>query len=130
MATNNITTENANEFDNHVLFTYINQWEKHSIGKIQLAAQEARNDLKELFAQQRQDFVHLLNQINKEIDADLNTNSNLIKWTEQLNKLRRDLSTMSAYIHLEHEKSKTPIYLIKLFQKNTKQMDKDQVIEK
>jgi phage-related protein len=130
MATNNITTENANEFDNHVLFTYINQWEKHSIGKIQLAAQEARNDLKELFAQQRQDFVHLLNQINKEIDADLNTNSNLIKWTEQLNKLRRDLSTMSAYIHLEHEKSKVPIYLIKLFQKNTKQIDKDQVIEK
>lgn len=34
----------------HVLFTYINQWEKHSIAKIQQAAEQARLDLKELLA--------------------------------------------------------------------------------
>jgi hypothetical protein len=71
MATNNnaeIKIDNENdylEFDNHVVFTYINQWENHSIAKIRLAAQEARNDLEQLFAKQRQDFANLLSQINK-----------------------------------------------------------------
>jgi phage-related protein len=137
MATNvQIKQENENnylEFDNHVIFTYINQWENHSISKIQLAAQQARNDLKQLFTKNRQDFINLLNQVNKEVDENLNTSNNLTKCTEQLNKLQKDLSNMSSYIHLEHDKTKSPIYLIKLFHKNknqTKQIDNDTVIHK
>jgi hypothetical protein len=136
MAKNNnakIKIEDNNDylqFDDHVLFTYINQWENHSIAKIQLAAQQARNDLKQFFDNQRQDFVDLLNQINKKIDTDLNADINLIKWTKQLNELRQDLSNISSNIYLEHDRNKSPIYLIKLFHQNNhqkNQIDKDKV---
>jgi hypothetical protein len=67
------------------------------------------------------------------MDTDLNINSNLTKWTEQLNKLRRDLSNISSSIYLEHDKNSSPIYLIRLFHKNKdqlKQIDIDTVIKK
>ncbi|CAF0779405.1 unnamed protein product [Rotaria sordida] len=77
-----IKIENDNhlsQYNDHVLFIYINQRKNHSIAKIQLTAQQARNDLQEIFNKKRQDFVNLLNQINKEIDTNLNGNINLLK---------------------------------------------------
>ncbi|CAF1372556.1 unnamed protein product, partial [Rotaria sordida] len=116
MATNNnvqMKIENDNhlsQYDDHVLFIYINQWENHSIAKIQLTAQQARNDLQGIFNKKRQDFANLLNQINKEVDTNLHENINLSKCVEQLDKLRQDLSNLSTCIYLEHDKNESPIH--------------------
>ncbi len=59
-----MTTNNNNqfsEFDNHVIYTYIDQWENHSIAKIRLAAQQTRDDLKRVFSKSRDEFFKLLN---------------------------------------------------------------------
>ncbi|CAF1381678.1 unnamed protein product [Rotaria sordida] len=128
MATNNnvqMKIENDNhlsQYDDHVLFIYINQWENHSIAKIQLTAQQARNDLQGIFNKKRQDFANLLNQINKEVDTNSHENINLSKCVEQLDKLRQDLSNLSTCIYLEHDKNESPIHLIKLFYKNNNQI--------
>ncbi|CAF1314950.1 unnamed protein product [Rotaria sp. Silwood1] len=110
------------QYDDHVLFIYINQWENHSIAKIQKAAQQARNDLQKIFNEKHQDFSNLLNQINNEINTDLNENINLLKYTQQLNKLRQDLSNLSTSIYLEQDKNQLPISLIKIFHKNNYQI--------
>ncbi|CAF1205857.1 unnamed protein product [Adineta steineri] len=135
MATNNIVqNDNDNnytsikddlDFDDHVIFTAINEWERHSIGKIQLAAQQARNDLHGLLDKKRRDFANLLIQMNENITADIN----ITKLTEDVYKLRQDLSKMSSSIHLEHDKKKFPIYLIKLNSKNNDQTQEDLVDE-
>jgi hypothetical protein len=120
-----MTTNNNNqfsEFDNHVIYTYIDQWENHSIAKIRLAAQQTRDDLKRVFSKSRDEFFKLLNQINQQLDSNPNFHSNLYKWTTQLTKLRQDLSDLSSSVHLEQETSITPIYLIKLFHKNMDQV--------
>ena len=136
MATNDniqILIEDENyytELKNHVVFTYIDQWENHSIAKIQLIAQKSRNDLKQLIAKQHQDFVNLLRQMNKQGETTI-TNNQLNQWTKQLDKLRQDLLNLSSNIYLTHDKNQSPIYLIKLSQKNIneiKQIDQKIVI--
>ncbi|CAF4191984.1 unnamed protein product [Rotaria sp. Silwood2] len=85
--------------------------------------QQARNDLQEIFNKKHQDLVNILNRINKEMETNLNENINLSKWTEQLNTLRKDLSNLSTYIHLENDKNQSPIHLIKLSHKNNNQTE-------
>ncbi|CAF2928236.1 unnamed protein product [Rotaria sp. Silwood2] len=57
------------------------------------------------------------------METNLNENINLSKWTEQLNTLRKDLSNLSTYIHLENDKNQSPIHLIKLSHKNNNQTE-------
>jgi hypothetical protein len=126
-ANNNHSTEHQFQFDDYIIFTAINEWERHSIGKIQLAAQQARNDLRQLFNKKHEDFVYLLTQINKQIESNLTADINLTKWTEELTKLRQNLSNLSSYVHLKHDENKPPIYLIKLSPTTN---DQDKVIRK
>ncbi|CAF2529657.1 unnamed protein product [Rotaria sp. Silwood2] len=120
MATNNdiqIKVENEDylpEYDDHVLFIHINQWENHSIAKIQLAAQQARDDLQDIFDRKRKEFTNLLDQINQETNTNVNENINISKWKQQLNKLQQDLSNLPSDIYLEHNKDEFPIHFIKL----------------
>jgi hypothetical protein len=129
-ANNNHSIEHQFQFDDYVIFTSINEWERHSIGKIQLAAQQARNDLRQLFNKKHEDFVYLLTQINKQIESNLTADINLTKWTEELTKLRQNLSNLSSYVHLKHDESKPPIYLIKLSPTTNDRIDQDTVIIK
>lgn len=121
MATNNYRKEDNNndleymvDFDDHVVFTYINQWEKHSIGKIQLAAQQARNDLIEIFNSKNQSLINIINQLNKQLEQKQNLEIYLNKSKQQLIKLQQDLSKFFSHISLEHDQDQLPIYLIKL----------------
>lgn len=137
MATSNDTEtqlgddRNLLQYNDHVVFNYINQWENHSIAKIRQAADDARNDLRQIFDRKMQQFNNILNKIGKDVEIHTIENINIPKWTEQLVKLRDDLSNISKYIHLEHDQDEPPIYLIKLSQKINNQMkpnDDDKVI--
>ena len=121
MATNSYRKEeNDNDleymvnFDDHVIFNYINQWEKHSIGKIQLAAQQARNDLIEIFNSKNRSLINTINQLNKQLEQKQNLEIYLNKSKQQLIKLQQDLSKFFSHISLEHDQDQLPIYLIKL----------------
>ncbi|CAF1281911.1 unnamed protein product [Rotaria magnacalcarata] len=132
MATNenenaDITTDNVDglpSYNDHVLFTHINQWENHSIAKIQLAAQQARNDLQQIFDRKIQDFTSLLSTIDEAVETNAAVNTNISTWTEELNRFRQDLSDLSTCIHLDHDKNEAPIRLIKIFHKNHHQFKK------
>ena len=102
-------------FDNNVLLIYIDQWENHSVAKIRTAAQQARNSLKQIFYQKHQDILGLLNEINKEAETNSYNDDKVFNCKEHLNKLREDISDLSKYIHIKHDKEETPIYLIKLY---------------
>jgi hypothetical protein len=126
MATNSYKNQAANNdhqyqlgFDDHVVFTYINQWEKHSIAKIQLAAQHARNDFIQIFDSKSRCLRNLINQLNKQLQQKQNIEMNLNKAKEELNQLREDLSKFFTSVHLEHDQNQLPIRLIKLNYENT-----------
>ena len=110
--------------DDHVLFIHIAQWENHSIAKIHTAAEQARNDLKQMFDEKRRDYNYLLSQINKEVKINSSLDANLSHWTGQLNKLVQDLLSISTCIHLKHDENELPIRLIKLHHKHKVQIKK------
>lgn len=97
----------------HVLFTYINQWEKHSIAKIQQAAEQARLDLKELLAARSEYLFASINQLNKKM-ASPGTDPTAEVWTRQLIELKQQVADMSAQTQLEHDRRKSPISLIQV----------------
>ncbi|UJR32321.1 hypothetical protein I4U23_019785 [Adineta vaga] len=100
--------------ENYTIFTSINEWERHSIGKIQLVAEQVRNDLKRLFDKKREDVHNLLIQSNNRIDRNSMINNDLIDLTKELHKFREELLNLTSKIHIEHDKNQSPIYLIKL----------------
>ncbi len=120
--TTTTTTTNIDQFDNHVVYTYIDQWEKHSIAKIQLAAQQARDDLKEAFTESNDECLKLLYQLNEQLDATQNFTGKIYTLMQKLNKLRQELSNPS--IHLEQDTNVAPIYFIRLSRKRKQQISK------
>ena len=97
----------------HLVFTYINQWEKHSMGKIQQVAEQARLDLKELLASRSRYLLQSINQTTEEIKsaaADVNADV----WARKLVELRQELADMSSRIQLEHDRRRTPICFIRV----------------
>ena len=125
MATNDDiynTTKSSLQSDNYAIFTAINEWERHSIGKIQLAAEKVRNELKRYFEKKREDVVNSLIQVNNEITQNSMNNIDLDELTREFQRFRKELSNLSSTIHLEHDKSQSPIYLITLCPKQNDQV--------
>ena len=112
-----MATNDNHVFDSekHVVLTYINQWENHSITKIRLNAEAMRNELRETLTKRRENFVNILSQINTRIETHPDElYEYLNQWTTQLTQLREEFLNFSSSIHLERESKNTSIYLLKL----------------
>ena len=109
------TIEQALQPDDHAVYTEINEWERHSIGKIQFAAEQARNDLQQWFDKKREDvgrfLVHVYSQLGRTSTA---AEINIAKLNNEIRRFRESLLDVKSSTHLEHDKTKTPIHLIQL----------------
>ncbi|CAF1412846.1 unnamed protein product [Adineta ricciae] len=100
--------------DRYAIFTAINEWERHSIGKIQLAAEQARSDFQRLLNKRHDDIVDLLIKMKNNASQNSMVDMNLNHLTAQLHRFREELSNSSSTVCLEHNKSLSPIHLITL----------------
>lgn len=101
--------------DKHVVFTHIDQWENHSIAKIRSNAEQIRNEVRELLAKERENFVDVLTQINTKIEAQPDELYNYLnRWTAQLSQLRDKFLNLSSSIRLEQDANNTSIRLLKV----------------
>jgi hypothetical protein len=118
------TFEQSLQPDDHAVFTAINEWEMHSIGKVHLAAEEARNDLRRWFNKKGEDVVQFLIRAQSQIGSNsATTDIDLTKLNNEISRLREDLLNVTSSIHLEHDKTKAPIYLIQLAPKSNYRTD-------
>ncbi|CAF3388355.1 unnamed protein product [Rotaria socialis] len=102
----------------HSLLSYVNNWEKKSIAKIQIAAEEARRDLEEYLAHSRQRLKLYLDEVTKEIKAvresDDYTEAELTKWMDQMNKIRKMLEKPSNIRIIDNNVTQSAIHLIEI----------------
>ncbi|CAF0760086.1 unnamed protein product [Adineta ricciae] len=119
MATNATYNSAQDSFqsDHYAIFTAINEWERHSIGKIQLAAEQARSDFQRLLDKRHDDIVNLLINMKNSVSQNSMVDMSLNHLTAQLHRFREELSSSSSTIYLEHDKSLSPIHLITLSSK-------------
>lgn len=107
------TIERGLQPDDHAVFTAINEWERHSIGKIQLAAQQARDDLRKWFEKKREDtFKSLVQAHNQADEVSTTADKDLTTLKDTVRRLRDELMEATAKIRLEHDRAKAPIYLL------------------
>lgn len=112
MATND---NHVFESEKHVVLTYINYWENHSIAKIRSNAEAMRNELREILAERREHFANTLTQIQTKLETHPDeVYDHLNQWTAPLTQLRDELLNFSSSIHLERESKSTSINLLKL----------------
>jgi hypothetical protein len=92
----------------------IDKWEKESIKKIQITAETARVDLREILDKSKRRLTkkshHINSNLNSSWKSDDFSENDLIKWTKQLNELRLEIK--SAYSMQLIEDQRYPIYPI------------------
>jgi len=100
----------------HPLLIRIDEWEQESITKIQVAAEAARADLRQLLSQNKNELKVSVDKITNEMhscrEKDDYTESDLFKWMEQLKELRKLLETQLNIEVVEDENPSTSIYMI------------------
>ena len=98
------------------LLKEIDQWEKDSIAKIQVAAETARKSLQELIEQPKERVSKACGDIRRNLrsarEADDFSENDLAVWKKQLEELRLDI-TPPPSVKLVYDQS-SPIHLIKL----------------
>ena len=101
----------------HPLFAQIKVWEHDAISKIQLTAQAARDQLRQVLKASTDRIKTLLIQLKVEVDTkrehDDFLESDLLQLNEQLKNIRKQLETPSD-IALAQDDTSPPIHLIKL----------------
>ncbi|CAF3444428.1 unnamed protein product [Rotaria socialis] len=84
----------------HPLMKEINEWEKQSIEKIQLAAQDARQKVLNIISKHTDNVIIALTSIKEQLsrarDDDDFFESDINEWKENLEKLKTDLNTPKA----------------------------------
>ena len=97
-----------------VQFQKINQWEKESIRKIELAADRARMDLRQLMEISKRRLTKLSEQMASDMissyKADSFSETDLTQWTKQLTELRSKMASPSSMEIVEDKQS--PLYFI------------------
>ena len=103
------------------LSTLIDQWEQNSIQRIQIAAEQARNDIKDLVKNKMKESMMMIKQLTDSFD---NSRSNthfaeidIDEWTKQIQQLKEDLR-ISFGIELVQKDDSPVINLISI--KNNK----------
>lgn len=104
--------------DNHVVFTHIDQWEKHSIEIIKSVAEQTRNDLRQIYMENCRTLAHLVGQISEQMNKSTLELDDLHRKERLLRRLQNELADLQSDIHLIHDKSTQPIYMIQLSQKS------------
>jgi len=107
--------------DNHSVFSEIDKWEKQSITKIQVAAEQTRADLRAIFEQSNEQFSRTCQAIATKLrsarEAENFSEIDLNRWTEQLNELKSQTKSLSMIHTVEDNTS--GIHFIKVEQDNT-----------
>lgn len=96
----------------------IDRWERESIKKIRIAAENARSDLRDIIDRSKRQLAKM----SRDIATDLNSSSknenfsekDLVRWMKQLNTLRSDIKSSYAIDLVEDERF--PIYPIAVTQ--------------
>jgi hypothetical protein len=108
----------TNEQDTHPFLTHIYQWEQESITKIQVAAEVARTDLRQLLKTAKNNLKTSVSKMKEELqssrESDDYTELDINKWTDQLQKLRKLLDGPTT-INIDYENdTRLAIRLIKV----------------
>jgi hypothetical protein len=107
--------------DEHVLLQRINRWEKESTTKIQVAAEAARVDLREMIEKSKKQLSKACNDIADNLrtsrEADDFSENDLNRWMKQLEELKLEITSPSSIKLVEDERF--AIHLITTREKNT-----------
>jgi hypothetical protein len=102
----------------HPILIRIDEWEQESITKIQVAAEAARADLRQLLDQTKNELKISADKMTNEMQScreqDDYTETDLFRWTDQLKDLRKLLEKQLTTEIVENEDTSTAIYMIKL----------------
>jgi hypothetical protein len=102
----------------HPLLIHIDEWEQESITKIQVAAETARADLRQLLDQNKNELRvsvdKMTNEMQSSREMDDYTETDLCKWTEQIKELRQLFETQLSIQIVENEDPTTSIHMIKV----------------
>jgi hypothetical protein len=92
----------------------IDKWEKESIKKIQLAAETARVDLKEIIDKSKRRLTRISHDIVVDLNSSWKTDdfseNDLLRWKKQLNDLRLEIKSLYSIQFIEDQQY--PIYPI------------------
>jgi hypothetical protein len=107
--------------ENHYQFQQIDEWEKESIAKIQMAAEKARADLRQTFQSSDERLTRTCRDIATKLrsarEADNFSEIDLTRWTQQLNELKLQIKSQ-AMIYIPEDNS-SGIHFIRIKQDNT-----------
>jgi hypothetical protein len=99
------------------LLKQINQWEKESITKIQVAAEAARADLQQILDRSREKISKTCRDIAVNLrssrEVDDFSESDLDRWMEQLKELKLEFDSPSSIKLVEDKDSRIPLIKIK-----------------
>jgi hypothetical protein len=110
----NLTQEN----DPEPILSSIDDWERQSIEKINLAAENARADVRQMTERTINDFNQAINKITKKIESSRETSDaieiDLTRWTEQLQTIQDLLKLPFPISVVSDEKPVSKIHFIKV----------------
>ncbi|CAF1639727.1 unnamed protein product [Rotaria magnacalcarata] len=105
----------------HHLQSQINEWEKKSIEKIKIAAEEARADLQTFTNRRKHQIKNLLDNMTEQLKssqaAAIHTEKELDEWMHKLMELRQMLERPQNIEVVEDEAARSFICLIKVIEK-------------
>jgi hypothetical protein len=111
----------SKEISKHPFLNRIDTWERESISKIQMTAETARTDLRQLLDQTKIDLKFSVEKLTNELlacqQSDDFTENDLKRWTEQLNQLRKKLDTPVTISIGNDDDTKSSIRLIRVYDK-------------
>ncbi|CAF0848527.1 unnamed protein product [Rotaria sp. Silwood1] len=114
-----------NNITQHPLFCRINTWEQESINKIQIAAETARTELRELLDRTKNELEKSISKLTEELrssrEFDDYTEIDIKKWTQELRILRKTFKSSSSISISEDESLKLIIPLISVHSQQQQQ---------
>lgn len=103
--------ETANKY---FYYQKIDKWEKETIKKVQLSAQSARDDLRQILEKSRRRFLRNSHEITSQLKsswkADDFAENDISKWAKQLNEFRGEIKSLYSIQFIEDQRH--PIYPI------------------
>ncbi|CAF0746965.1 unnamed protein product [Didymodactylos carnosus] len=112
----------------HTLFNQINKWQTESINKIKQAGEEARQSIRQLLDEHKEqltkDLRRLIDELRKGKKSEDFVETDLDRWKHDVQKLKEELQMPSSII-LETKKSPSWITMIKV---NTKSSGQQQFL--
>ena len=102
----------------HPLFERINEWEQESITKIQVAAEAARADLRQLLDQAKNELKVSADKMTNDMQScreqEDYTETDLFKWMEKLKELRKLLERQTTIEIVENPDTSASIQMIRV----------------